>query len=95
MSNYSSIKFYVHIRSIEGNIQDYLLLNCAFIVSDVIQSIVLQFAKSSIFKVKYLKNTFANYDDFGLILQDFEQPFRCNQLALALQFSFNNYLYNQ
>ena len=26
--------------------------------------------------------------NFGLILQDFEQPFRRNQLVLALQFSF-------
>ena len=30
----------------------------------------------------------ADFNDFGLILQDFERPFRRNQLVLALQFSF-------
>ena len=30
-----------------------------------------------------------DFNDFGLILQDFERPFRRNQLVLALQFSFN------
>ena len=96
MSNYSSIKFYLHIRSTDGNIRDCLLLICGFIISDVTQSIVLQFsAKSlknnifgfsvvfsrkivqiSIFKVEYLENGLADFDDFGLILQDFERPWR-------------------
>ena len=42
----------------------------------------------SIFKVEYLENGLADFNDFGLILQDFERPFRWNQLVLALQFSF-------
>ena len=42
----------------------------------------------SIFKVEYLENGLADFNDFGLILQDFEQLFRRNQLVLALQFSF-------
>ena len=42
MSNYSSIKFCVHVGSTDGNIRDCLLLNCRFIISDVTQSIVLQ-----------------------------------------------------
>ena len=35
VSNYSSIKFYVPIRSRNVNIPDCLLFNCAFIISDV------------------------------------------------------------
>ena len=89
-----------------------VILNCAFITSDVTQSIVLQFLQnflkktnifgSSVFflvklsksqslklKLEYLKNGFAGFNDFGLSLQDFERPFRWNQLVLALQFSFN------
>ena len=31
----------------------------------------------------------ADFNNFGLILQDFEKSFKCNQLVLALQFSFN------
>ena len=96
MSNYSSIKFHVCISSIDGNIRDWLLLNCAFIISDVTQSIVLQFLQNflknnifgfsvvfsrkilqiSIFKVDYLENGLADINDFGIILQDFERPFR-------------------
>ena len=38
-----SLNFYVLIRSTDGNIRDCLLLNCAFIISDVRQSVVLQF----------------------------------------------------
>ena len=30
----------------------------------------------SIFKVEYLENGLADFNDFGLILQDFERPFR-------------------
>ena len=40
--NYSSIKFYVRIWSTDENIRECLLLNSAFIISDVAQSIVLQ-----------------------------------------------------
>ena len=43
VSNYSSIKFFVRISYTDGNIRDCLLLNCEFIISDVTQSIVLQF----------------------------------------------------
>ena len=46
VSNYSSIKFHVHIRSTNGNIRDCLLFNYAFIISDVIQSIVLHFVQN-------------------------------------------------
>ena len=104
MSNYSSIKFHVRISSTDGNIRDWLLLNCVFIISDVTQSIALQFLQNNIFgfsvvfsckivqisvlKVEYLENGMADFNDFGLILQDFERPFRRNQLVLALQFSF-------
>ena len=42
----------------------------------------------SIFKVEYLENGLADFNDFGLILQDFEQLFRRNHVVLALQFSF-------
>ena len=42
----------------------------------------------SIFKFEYLENGLADFNDFGLILQDFERTFQCNQLVLALQFSF-------
>ena len=51
--NYSSIDFYGNIMSTNGNIRDCLLFNCAFIIADVIQFIVLQFLqnlyKNSIF----------------------------------------------
>ena len=30
----------------------------------------------SIFKVEYLENSLVDFNDFGLILQDFEQPFK-------------------
>ena len=33
-------------------------------------------AQISFFKVEYLKNGLADFNDFGLILQDSEQPFR-------------------
>ena len=42
VSNYSSIKFHARISSTDGNNRDWLLLNCAFIISDVTQSIILQ-----------------------------------------------------
>ena len=110
MSNYSSIKFCVCIGSIDGNIRACLLLNCAFIISDVTQPIVLHFvqnlqkttfsvflsfflvklSKILIFKVEYLENSLADFNDFGLILQNFEGSFRWNQLVLVLLFSFKN-----
>ena len=37
----------------------------------------------------------ADFNDFGLILQDFERPFRRNQLVLALQFSFKGEMQRQ
>ena len=89
VSDYSSIKFHARISSIDGNIRDWLLLNCAFIISDVTKSIVFSFFKTSkkhfryfccfsreivqisIFKVEYLENGLTDFNDFGLILQDF------------------------
>ena len=41
-----SIKFYVGIRPTDRNIQDCLLLSCAFIISDITQSIVFQFVQN-------------------------------------------------
>ena len=93
MSNYLSIELHVHISSTDGNIRDWLLLNCAFIISGVTQSILLQFLQNlhfrfqsvvfcrkivqiSIFKVEYLENRSADFNDFGLILQNFGLPFR-------------------
>ena len=89
VSNYSSIKFHVCISSTDGNIRDWLLLNCAFFISDVTQSTVLQFLQNSkknifgflsffscLFKVEYLENGLADFNYFGLILQDFELPFK-------------------
>ena len=35
VSNFSSIKFHVHISPTDGNIRHWLLLNCAFIIADV------------------------------------------------------------
>ena len=74
----------------------------AFIISDATQSKLLKnniFGFSVIFcskncsdlslKVEYLENGLADFTDFGLIPQDFEGPFRWNQLVLTLQFSFN------
>ena len=96
VSNFSSIKFLVHISPTDGNIRHWLLLNCAFIIDDV--TIIYCFsgfakllkkqhfrflcrffskiAQISFFKVEYLENGLADFNDFGLILQDFEQPFR-------------------
>ena len=42
----------------------------------------------SIFKVEYFENGMTDFNDFGLILQDFQWPFKWNQLVLALQFFF-------
>ena len=103
------MKFYLLLRSTDGNIRDCLLLICAFVITDVTQSIVLLFVQNlqknnnfgfsvafsckivqiSIFKVEYLENGLADFNDYDLILQDFERPFKWNQLVLALQFSFN------
>ena len=46
MLNYLYIKFHVRISSTEGNIRDWLLLNCAFIISYVTQSIVFRFLQN-------------------------------------------------
>ena len=93
VSNYSSIKFYVSIRSKNGNILNCLLFNHAIRISDVTQSIVFQFVQNlqkhhfrfsvvfprktvQIFQVEYLENSSADFNEFGLILQGFERPFR-------------------
>ena len=55
MSDCSSIKFCLRIRSTDGNIRDCLLLICAFIISDVTQSVVLQFVKNNIFGFSVVK----------------------------------------
>ena len=49
----------------------------------------------SVFKVEYRENGLADFNDFGPILQDFERPFRRNQLALALQFSFKSAIFKK
>ena len=59
MSNYSFIKFHAHVSSTDGNIRDWLLLNCAFIISDITQCIVLQFLQN------FLKN---NMFGFSVVL---------------------------
>ena len=46
---------------------------------------VQKFVQILIFKVEYLGNGF---NDFGIILQEFERPSGWNQLVLALQFRF-------
>ena len=46
VSNFSSLNFHARISYTDGNIRDWLLLNCAFIISDVTQSIVLQFLQN-------------------------------------------------
>ena len=67
-------------------------MNCAFIISDVTQFIVSKVLQKtfsvflsffsrkivqiSIFKVEYLENGVADFNGFGLILQDLERPFR-------------------
>ena len=97
VSNFSSIKFHVRISHTDGNIRNWLLLNCAFIIADVtiiycfsgfaklLKNNIFGFsvvffsrkiAQISLFKVEYLENGLANFNDFGLILQDSEQPFR-------------------
>ena len=98
-SYFRCIKLFFHeilLRSTDGNIRDCLLLICAFVVTDVTQSIVLLFVQNlqknnifgfsvvfsrkivqiSIFKVEYLENGLADFNDYGLILQDFERPFK-------------------
>ena len=89
-SYFRCVKLFIHniSCSYNGNIRDWLLLNCAFIISDVIQSYCssvfakllkkqrLKIVQISIFKVEYFENGSADFNDFGLILQDFERPFR-------------------
>ena len=86
VSDYSSVKFYIRIRSTDGNIRECLLLNCALIISNVTQSVVNIFGsfvvfsrkivQILIFKVEYLENSLTDFNDFGLILQDCGRPFR-------------------
>ena len=75
------MKFYVRIRSTDGNIPDCLLLNGAFIISDVTQSVSCEkplkkttfsgffvifsrkLVQISIFKVEYLGNGLADFND--------------------------------
>ena len=52
---------FVPIRSTDENIQDCLLLNCAFIISDVTQSIVSQFMQN------FKKTTFSVFLSFILV----------------------------
>ena len=95
VSNYSSIKFCLRIRSTDGNIRDCLLLICAFIISHVTHLLLFNLCKTSgnnifgfsvvfsrkivqisIFKAEYLENGLADFNDFALILQEFERLFK-------------------
>ena len=91
VSNYSSIKFHVCISSTDGNIRDWLLLNSRHTIycssrfakllkkttfSGFLSFFSRKIVQISIFKVEYLENGSAIFNDFGLILQDFELPFR-------------------
>ena len=111
LSDYSSMKFSVHI--ISGPQTEIfetvycLVVHLSFLTSyNPLFFSLCKTSKKNIFgfsvtfswktvqisicKVEYLENSFANFNDFGLILQDFERPFRWNQLVLqVLQFSFN------
>ena len=111
MSNFSSIKFHVHISSTDVCTEIFDTGYCRIVHLSFLTSHNLlffkfcktltkkfrffcrffshKFAQISIFKVEYLENKLADFNDFGLILQDFERSFRLNQLVLALQFSFN------
>ena len=63
MSNYSSIKIHARISSTDGNIRDWFLLNCAFIISDVTQSIVLPFLQN------FKKTTFSVFLSFFFLVK--------------------------
>ena len=52
---------FVPIRCTDENIQDCLLLNCAFIISDITQSIVSQFMQN------FKKTTFSVFLSFILV----------------------------
>ena len=53
VSNFSALKFNIRIRSTDANVRDCLLLNCAFIISDVTHSIVLQFVQKPLKKTTF------------------------------------------
>ena len=62
------MKLYALIRSTNGNIGDHTSFNCAF-------SFFCGFSQKTVqilmFKIKYLENGLADFNDFGLILQEF------------------------
>ena len=59
--------------------QTVYCLIVTFLVSVVFSRKTVQIV---IFKVEYLENGSANFNDFSLILQDFERPFRYYPTAL-------------
>ena len=60
MSNYSSIKIWVRIRSTNGDILDCLFFNCAVIICGVTKSMLFSFCKIS------KKTTFSFFQSFFL-----------------------------
>ena len=65
-SYFRCVKLFIHkiscrTSSTNGNIRDWLLLNCVSIISDVTQSIVLQFCKT------FKKTTFSVFLSFFVI----------------------------
>ena len=61
VSNFSSIKFRVHISPTDRNIRHWLLLNCAFIIADV--TMIYCFSGFA----KLLKTVFSVFLSFFLI----------------------------
>ena len=72
LPNYSPIKFHARISSTDGNIRDWFLLNSAFINSDVTQSIVLHFCKTS------EKTTFSGFLSFFRVKLSKSQSLKLN-----------------
>ena len=72
VSNYSSIKFCVRIWSTNGNILDCLQTFSVFLSFFFFWKTV----QILIFEDEYLDNGLADFNHFGLILQDFARPFK-------------------
>ena len=72
MSNYSSIKFHVRISCTDGNIRHWLLLNCAFIISDVHNLLFFRFCITS------KKTTFSVFLSFFLVKSPKSQSLKLN-----------------
>ena len=72
MSNLSSIKFYVRISSTDRNIRQWLLLNGAFIISDVTNLLFFRFCQTS------KKSTFSVFLSFFLVKLPKSQSLKLN-----------------